>query len=140
MRKFTESLSSINKVEGKKLTYFSLFPLLRGLESERPGIKERVWSHIKDEFDAAFKPYNGRISNINLFYYGIGDEYETNYLKEYSEDLERMKKVHPNAFIEGTKEYELRLDFNLIIHVYQNDFNDDKDFNYVEEFSVLVEW
>lgn len=140
MRKFTESLSSINKVEGKKLTYYSLFPLLRGLEAERPGIKDRVWEHIKDEWDVTFKPYNGRISNINLFYYGIGDEYETNYLKKYPEDLERMKPIHPNAFVEGTTEYELRLDFNLIIHIYQDDFIDDKDFNYIEAFSVLVEW
>lgn len=137
MRKFTESLSSIKKEEGKQIRYYNLFPLLRGLESERPGIKDRVWAHIKDEFDVASKPYNGRISNINLFFYGIGDEYETKYLSEYPDELEHCKKIHPEAFTEGTKEYDLRLDFNLIIHVYQDDF---KDFNYIEEFSVLVNW
>ena len=37
MRKFTESLSSIKKVEQKTISYYSIMPLLNGLETERPG-------------------------------------------------------------------------------------------------------
>ena len=112
MKKFTESVSNINKVTPKKLVYFDLFPLLKGLEKERPGIKDRVWEHIKDEWDVAKKPYNGRLSHVNLFYYGIGDEYQSKYLKKYTDELEHCKKIHPDAFIQGTNEYELR--FNLV--------------------------
>ena len=136
MKKFTESISNINKVDPKKLIYFDLFPLLKGLEKERPGIKDRVWKHITDEWDVARKPYNGRLSHINLFYYGIGDEYETKYLKDYPEELEHCKKIHPNAFLAGTDEYELRLDFNLIWSTYEDDVDD----NYMEMFYVLVSW
>jgi hypothetical protein len=66
MKRFTESLSNINKVSPKDLVYFDLFSLLRGLESERPGIKDRVWDWMCDEPDSSFSPYNGRISTINL--------------------------------------------------------------------------
>lgn len=75
---------NIIKSEKKELIYYNLFDLLKGLESERPGIKDRVWkwmcSHPPygewDQWkDVAFEPYNGRISFINLFYYGVGDEY-----------------------------------------------------------------
>lgn len=134
MRKFTESLNNINKVETKTLVYFDLFPLLKGLEGERPGIKERVWKHMNDDPDYAFKPWNGRISNINLYFYGIGDEYPISYLDNNPGELEHSKNIHPEAFVNGTDEYELRLDFNLIWSVYQNEIND----NDVESFSVLV--
>lgn len=136
MKKFTESVSNISKVTPKNLVYFDLFPLLKGLEKERPGIKDRVWADMTDEWDVAFKPYNGRLSHINLFYYGIGDEYQSKYLKKYPDELEHSKKIHPNAFIEGTNEYELRLDFNLIWSTYEDDVDED----YMEMFYVLVSW
>lgn len=134
MRKFTESLSNIKKVTSETLVYFDLFDLLKGLEVERPGIKDRVWEWMCDVNDVTLKPYNGRIININLFYYGVGDEYELNYLKEYPGELDRSKKNHPEAFIEG-KEKELRLDFNLILHVYQDMIG-----NEIEDFSVITKW
>ena len=83
-----------------------MFDLLRGLEEERPGIEDRVWEHMCSDWDVAFKPYNGRISHINLYFYGIGDEYETNYIKKYTNEVERCKKIHPKAFVDGTKENE----------------------------------
>jgi hypothetical protein len=134
MKKFTESVNNIKKVPSETLTYFNLFPLLRGLELERPGIKERVWRWMCDEQDDAFKPYNGRISNINLFFYGIGDEYPNEYLNKYPDELEHCKKTHPEAFIDGSKEKELRLDLNLIWSVYQEEIEDS------ESFSVKVFW
>jgi len=70
-----------------------------------------------DEWDVAFKPYNGRISKINLFCYGIGDEYPTKYIQEYPDELEHCKKIHPEAFIDeylDPKIKEIRLDLNLI--------------------------
>lgn len=124
----------INKVEAKDLVYFDLFPLLKGLEAERPGIKDRVWTHMSDERDYAFKPWNGRISTINLYYYGIGDEYPTKYLKENPGELEHCKKIHPMAFIEDSKERELRLDLNLIWSVYDDQIQDS------EAFAVKVSW
>lgn len=142
MKKFTESLSNIKKVETHKLIYFDLFPLLKGLESERPGIKDRIWKHMCDEWDVAFKPYNGRISYMNLYYYGAGDEYELNYLKEYPDDLEHSKKIHPEAFVNGTKENELRKDLNLIWFVYQDEMNNEfsKLHDSVGMFAVSVDW
>lgn len=135
MKKFTESLINIKKVQSKSLIYFDLFPLLKGLEIERPGIKDRVWEWMCDEWDVAFKPYNGRIININLFYYGVGDEYDLNYLKKYPDELEHCKRTHPSAFVDGP-EKELRLDLNLILHVYQDDISEDG----VESFSVITQW
>ena len=135
MRKFTESLNNIDKVLGKNMIYFDLFPLLKGLEGERPGIRDRVWEHMNDDPDHAFKPWNGRISTINLYFYGIGDEYKVQYLDKYPEDLDHSKKIHPEAFKNGTKENELRLDFNLIWSVYDDEIGDD-----VESFPVMVSW
>ncbi len=135
MRKFTESLSNIRKVEGETLTYFDLFPLLKGLESERPGIKDRVWKWMCKESDVTFKPYNGRIININLFYYGIGDEYPCKYLIDYPDELEHCKNTHPDAFKDGI-EKELRLDLNLIWSVYQDDVDEEA----MEEFPVITRW
>lgn len=134
MKKFTESLDNIKKVDKKVLIYFDLFTLLKGLEIERPGIKKRVWDHMLDDPDSAFRPYNGRISSINLFYYGVGEEYDLKYLKENPQELEHSKKIHPEAFIEGTKENNLRKDLNLILSIYQDDIED------IEEFYVLVKW
>lgn len=125
MRKFTESLSSIKKVEQKTISYYSIMPLLNGLETERPGIKDRVWNWVCDvPYD---NPQRNKIFNINLFFYGVGDEYEIDYLKEYPNELEDSKDRWPNAFDEGTSEYELRLDLNLIIHVYQHELNGELD-------------
>ena len=84
-----------------------------------------------DEEDDAFAPWNGRISNINLYYYGLGLEYPTKHAQNYPHDVERN---HPDAFVEGNKEYELRLDFNLIWSVYEDDIDD------TEMFHVMVSW
>lgn len=130
LRKFNESLN-ITKVDYQSIKFFNLFQLLKGLESERPGIKDRVWNFMKDEWDVAFKPYNGRISTLNLYYYGIGDEYPIKDAE--SSELEHSKRIHPEAFREG-KEKELRLDFNLIWSVYEDDIGDP------EMFYVIVTW
>ena len=139
MRKFTESLTNIKKVPSETLVYFDLFPLLKGLESERPGIKDRVWSWLCEEWDVAFKPYNGRIININLYYYGLGDEYP---LKDSDEsELEHSKQIHPEAFQDymgpgsgEKKAIELRKDLNLIWSVYEDEIEDP------EMFSVITQW
>jgi hypothetical protein len=150
MRKFTESLQSIKKSEKKELIYYNLFDMLKGLESERPGIKDRVWkwmcSHPPygeyDQWkDVAFEPYNGRISFINLFYYGVGDEYPLEYLKQYPEELEHSKQTHPEAFKEGPI-CELRKDLNLIWYVYGSEMDNNKSYlgDSVEMFAVMVSW
>jgi len=133
IRKFNENIS-FDLVEPKRITYFELFPLLRGLEKIRPGIKDRVWKFLCDENDISFKPIKGRILNINLYYFGIGDEYPTKYLSEYPEDLEHSKKTFPLSYIDGNKEKELRLDFNLIISKYDGYIED------IGSFSVMVDW
>ena len=140
MRKFTESLQSIRKVKGTTITYFDLFPLLRGLESERPGIKDRIWDWLCDERDSAFAPYNGRILNINLFYYGIGEEYPIKD-KYYEESVKQSKEIHPEAFLnyieDGSgdeKIQNIRLDLNLIWHIYEDEIPDP------ELFPVITRW
>lgn len=97
---------------------------------------------MRDHPDVAFLPYNGRISHMNLFYCGVGDEYELNYLKKYPGELERSKKTFPESFVVGSKDYELRLDLNLICHVYQDEFNDKESMlgDPVGMFAVLVQW
>lgn len=45
-------MKKIKKVPLKTETYFDLFPLLEGLEKERPGIRKRVWSWLCKEFSA----------------------------------------------------------------------------------------
>lgn len=151
MKKFTESLSSIKKEPLKVLNYYNLFPLLDGLESERPGIRSRVWDWMcgnppygeyDDWKDAAFSPYNGRISFINLFYYGVGDEYPLSYIKEYPNEIEDCKKIHPEAFVENSKESELRKDLNLIWYVYESEMDNNKSHlgDSVELFAVMVSW
>jgi hypothetical protein len=133
MKKFTEAISEIKILEPKVMKYFDLFELLKTLEKERPGIKKRVWEWLCDETDSAWRVYNGRIKNINLFFYGIGEEYPTKYLREYPEEIEHCKKTFPMAFIEGP-EKELRLDFNLIISLYEEIIPD------IESFPVLTSW
>lgn len=131
VRKFNESIEEITRIKPKIIKYFNLFPLLKGLEAERPGIKDRVWDHMKEEWDAAFRPYNGRISSLNLFYYGVGDEYPIKDVQ--SDEIKHSMKIHPDAFQEG-KAKELRLDFNLIWSTYEDDIDDP------EQFYVLVNW
>lgn len=113
------------------------------LEGERPGIGDRVWDWVrdKDNYDYDNRPYNGRITNINLGYFGIGDEYPLNYLKKYPEELDSSKKNHPEAFEnymgEGTGDPDkinLRKDLNLILYVYQDDIED------IETFSIITTW
>ena len=140
MKKFTESLNNVKKTEKLTLTYYSLFPLLKGLEQERPGIKDRIWEWMRDTVDSADDPINGRISYINLYYYGVGDEYPIK--PSEKDEVEYSKKIHPEAFISGTKEETLRLDLNLIWSTYQDDMNEKTSRldSPVEMFSVLVEW
>lgn len=144
MRKFTESLSNIKKTKTEKLVYFDLFPLLKGLEGERPGIKDRVWKWMCDEneYDIAFKPYNGRISNINLFYFGLGDEYPTKHLQKYPDELEHSKKTFPASFTDESDWKELRLDLNLIWSVYEDDMLESESIlgDPIGMFAVLVRW
>ncbi len=116
------------------LTYFELFPLLDELESIRKGIKDRVWNHINEERDIQFKPINNRISFINLFYFGIGNEFYTEYLNKYPEELEHSKNIFPDSFIENSKQMNLRLDFNLILSTYESYIND------IESFPILIKY
>ena len=100
---------------------------------------------MRDTVDSADDPIKGRISYINLYYYGVGDEYPiTPYSNEYSneDEVEHSKKIHPEAFISGTKEETIRLDLNLIWSVYQDDMNEKESRldSPVEMFAVLVEW
>lgn len=136
MKNHTDEVHDIgfDLVEPKKIIYFDLFPLLRGLENLRPGIKDRVWTFLCDEDDISFKPIKGKILNINLYYFGIGDEYHTKYLTEYPEELEHSKKTFPLSYIDGNKERELRLDFNLIMSKYDEYIED------IGSFSVMVDW
>ncbi len=127
-------VKNIDIVEPIPLVYFNLFPMLKGLEKERPGIKDRVWNFLIDEQDYSFKPLKGRILNINLYYFGIGDEYSTKYLEEYPEELSHSKKTFPFSYIDGRIEKELRLDFNLILSVYEEHIED------MECFSVMPDW
>lgn len=135
MKKFTESMSNIKKVETNTLKYFELFPLLDGLEGERPGIRKRVWDWLKgepDEFqDIIHRPINNRILNINLFYFGVGGEYPLKYIKDYPGEIEHCINIHPENFIEGSKDCELRKDLNLIWYVYENDIDN------VESFPIM---
>jgi hypothetical protein len=126
----------MEKVESKTMKYFDLFPLLEGLESERPGIKNRVWEHMNVDPDYAFKPWNGRISTINLYFYGLGEEYPTKAMwsDPNFDYLGTSEDNHPEAFEEGTPQYELRLDFNLIWSVYEDEIED------IEAFPVKVNY
>ncbi len=131
MKKFTESLNNIKKVEPKTITYYSIMTLLEGLEVERPGITDRVWDWVSDvPYD---KPQKNKLFLINLFFYGVGDEYQLNYLDKYPNELEDSKDRWSNAFDKGTSEYELRLDLNLILHVYQNELGEDLDLKVIWE-------
>ena len=143
MKKFTESLTNIKKTKTERLVYFDLFPLLKGLESERPGIKDRVWKWMcSEKYDSAFMVYNGRISNINLFYFGLGDEYPTKHLQKYPDEFEHSKKTFPSSFIDGSDDKELRLDLNLIWSVYEDDMKDSESIlgDSIGMFAVLVQW
>lgn len=124
----------MTKVKPIFIKYFDLFELLDGLESDRPGIRKRIWDFISDEKDIQFQPIKGRILNINLFYYGVGDEYPLSYLKKYPSELEHCKKTHPYAFIDGSEESELRRDLNLIWYTYESDVTDPGS------FSILPDW
>ena len=125
MRKFTESLNNIKKINPETITYYKLFPLLDGLEVERPGIRNRIWKWVSDvPYD---KPESGKVFNINLFFYGVGSEYQLNYLDKYPNELEDSKDRWPEAFEEGSVEYELRLDLNLILHAYQEELGEELD-------------
>jgi hypothetical protein len=135
MEKFS-NLKNIKKANPIEIVYFDLFSLLKGLESERPGIKKRVWDWLSDDPDVAFLPYNGRLITMNLYYYGIGDEYDIEDKEEGA--AEYSYSIHPEAFKQGTKEYETRLDLNLIWFTYQKEI---KEYNIgIESFYVKTSW
>jgi len=97
------------------IRYFDLNELLEELEVQRPGIEERIKKHLKN-WDIKFDLIRGRLSHMNLFFYGVGEEYPIVYPEPYSvkEDIENSKENHPEAFITGSPENELRIDLNLI--------------------------
>jgi len=121
LKKYNESKYSIEKIQPTiiSIKYFNIRELLDGLEVERPGIKSRMIEWISENNDL-----NDGFKSINLFYYGIGDEYPNEYLTKYPDELEHCKKMHPDAFKENSKEKEIRLDLNLIWSVYQSDIDD----------------
>jgi hypothetical protein len=122
----------MNKVEQTNIRYFDLFQLLKGLESERPGIKNRVWNFLKDNNDIQFSPINYRILGMNLFYYGVGDEYP---IKNVTiDEVNHSKKIHPEAFINGTPENELRKDLNFIWYIYDVEDEEIECFNIMPKF------
>ena len=123
--------SWIKKIEPEHIRFFDLYPMLEGLEPERPGIKKRVTAFLKNENDIQFSLINNRLLAMNLYYYGLGDEYPT---KSDAEEIEHSKTIHPEAFVSGTKEEALRLDFNLIWSTY------DVDGDEVEEFFIQPNW
>lgn len=123
------------KIIPKTIKYYDLFPLLKSLEKERPGIKDRVWKFLCEEKnDIQFMPIKGRILGINLFFYGAGDEYPLEYLKKYPEKLENCKQIFPEAFVDGSPEKELRLDFNLIWYIYQDEIDNCECFYIMPNF------
>lgn len=124
----------IKKVEPKHIRYFDLYPLLSRLESERPGITKRIPKHLHDDNDIQFDLIKGRTLAVNLFYYGVGDEYPTKYIIEHPHEIEHCKKIHPEAFIKGTLEYEIRLDLNCIWSTY------DIDGEEIEQFYIEPNW
>jgi hypothetical protein len=140
IKKYNESVNNITKTKKETLTYYNLFELLRGLEKERPGIKDRIWKWMLEERDAAFEPYNGRISHINLFYFGVGPEYQIKDVPE--EEIEHSRSIHPEAFKKGTKEESLRLDLNLIWATYADELDNKTSMlnSSIEMFAVLVSW
>ncbi len=122
-------MKNISKIKPTVVTikYFDINKLLDGLESERPGIKSRMMDWISE-----FSDYNNGVRSINLFYWGIGDEYPNEYLIKYPDELEHCKKTHSEAFKENSKEMDIRLDLNLIWSVYQDEIEDDD----VDSFSI----
>ncbi len=122
------------KIDKQILNYYDLFPMLRALETERKGIKDRIWKWMckEEAYDDEFRPYNGRISYINLYYYGVGEEFKIKSVTK--EDIEHSANIHPEAFVTGSKEESIRLDLNLIWKTYEDELDD------IEAFAVLVSW
>lgn len=125
----------LKRVEPKIVKLFSLFPLLNGLESQRPGIRKRVWKFLCDEkYDIQSMVINGRPLAINLFYFGVGDHYPLKYIKEYQDEIERCKKTFIEATIEGSIKQQLQKDFNLIWFTYEDQIDN------VEQFYIIPEY
>lgn len=106
----------MSKVKQHDIRYFNLNDLLDALETERSGIRERVRRFLSDEWDIQFQLISGRILGMNLYFYGVGNEYPIHDTDE--KEIEHSKIIHPEAFIDGTPENELRKDFNLIWSTY----------------------
>lgn len=87
---------------------------------------------LKKDQDIQFALINNRLLGMNLYYYGIGDEYPT--IDFTNEELEHSKQIHPEAFVKGSKEESLRLDFNFIWSTY------DVKGEEVEAFFIQPNW
>jgi hypothetical protein len=102
------------KIEPKVITFkiLELEKLLDGLEEERPGITKRVNKFIYKYKDPYFLPQDvrglyelpGRLYSLNLFFYGVGDEYQIKSNETYPDEVERCHVVFPKSFIEPVKE------------------------------------
>ena len=122
-------MKDITKAKQENIRYFNFSDMCKGLDTERPGIKERLSKHLED-WDFQFQMIKDRLLHINLYFYGVGNEYPIN--DQYvNEAIEYSKKIHPEAFTEGTLESEIRKDLNLIWSVYEVD-NDEVEMFYVE--------
>jgi hypothetical protein len=129
----------MNKIEPITTQFktFKLRELLNELEQESPDITKRIFNFIYEDTDPYFLPQdirglylNGRLYSLNLFYYGVGDEYP---IKNVDKDeIENSQKVFPESFINNSIEKQMRLDFNLIWSVYQDDIED------IENFLVTI--
>lgn len=113
-------MKDITKAKQENIRYFNFRDLCEGLESERPGIRKRLTNHLDDDNDIQFRMIKERILHINLYFYGVGDEYPIGD-QNIEEEIKHSKKIHPEAFIEGTLESEIRKDLNLIWSVYEVD-------------------
>jgi hypothetical protein len=112
-------MKDITKAKQENIRYFNFRDMCEGLEPERPGIRQRLKDHLVD-YDFQFQMIKDRILHINLFYYGVGDEYPIKD-KYVEKEIEHSKIIHPKAFKEGTLESEIRKDLNLIWSVYEVD-------------------
>ena len=88
-------MKNITKAKQENIRYFNFRNMCIGLDTERPGIRQRLKDHLEDDNDIQFQQIKERILHINLFYYDIGEEYPTKYVEQYKGELEHSKKNLP---------------------------------------------